>query len=90
MALTQDQPVRPWGMSRATKHWPEASLPWFATRLDPDTQLTIFCDEQGAAIDIFAGGSNRTFPTVSMSKPGDGAKNAPLKADDSPNDNEKD
>jgi putative ATP-grasp target RiPP len=77
-------------MSRATEHLPEARLPWVATKLDPDTQLSIFYDEHGVSIEITAGGTNRTFPTVSMSKPGDGSKDASLKADDSPNDQEKD
>ncbi|WP_431914241.1 putative ATP-grasp-modified RiPP [Nonomuraea jabiensis] len=84
-----DQLARPWGMSRATAPLPEAALPWVSTELDPETQLTIFHDDQGKPVDIFAG-TNRTYPTVSMSKPGDGSKDAAEEADDSPTDIEMD
>jgi putative ATP-grasp target RiPP len=91
MSATKDQPARPWGMSRATENLPEASRPWVATRLDPETQLAIFYDENGATIDITSGeGSSRTYASVSMSRPHDGATNAPQHADDSPTDNETD
>jgi putative ATP-grasp target RiPP len=83
------QPVRPWGMSRATPPLPEAPPPWVSVHLDPETQLTIFSDEQGKPVDIFDGTAT-TFATVSKSKPHDGAQNAPERPDDSPADPKKD
>ena len=91
MTATQDQPARPWGMSRATENLPKAPLPWASTQLDSETQLAIFYDKNGASIDITGGeGSSRTYASVSMSRPHDGATNAPQHADDSPTDKETD
>lgn len=91
MTTTKDRPVRPWGMSRATENLPIAPLPWVSTRLDPETQLAIFYDKDGSIIDIASGaGSSRTYASVSMSRPHDGATNAPQRADDSPTDKETD
>jgi len=80
----------PWGLTRATPHLPEEPLPWVDTRLDPATQLTIYLDEQGQPIHHAAGKTNRTYQTVSQSRPHDGETNAPQRPDDSPTDNETD
>ncbi|MEU7863460.1 putative ATP-grasp-modified RiPP [Nonomuraea sp. NPDC049141] len=77
MTLTQDQPVRPWGMSRTTERLPATPLPYTTVQLDPGSQVTRFYDHQGGIVDM------GTFATVTMSKPGDGAANAPNVADDS-------
>nr|WP_246063311.1 putative ATP-grasp-modified RiPP [Nonomuraea longispora] len=88
--MTTLSPSKPWGLTRATPHLPEEPLPWVETWLDPVTQVTVFLDEHGHPVDITAGGTSRSFATVSMSRPHDGGKNAPQVADDSPNDIEKD
>ncbi|MFC4006857.1 putative ATP-grasp-modified RiPP [Nonomuraea purpurea] len=86
---TQSRP-RPWGLTRATPHLPAAPLPWVKTRLDPDTQLTVFLDEHGQPIDAKGDGSSRTYTSVTVSKPPDGDGKGPNVADDSENDTEKD
>jgi putative ATP-grasp target RiPP len=63
MTLTQDQPVRPWGMSRATPPLPEADPLWVSTHLDPETQLTIFSGEQGKPVVLAAAIQHRSTAT---------------------------
>ncbi|MEV4572577.1 putative ATP-grasp-modified RiPP [Nonomuraea jabiensis] len=88
--MTTQAPLKPWGLTRATPHLPQAPQPWADTRLDPGTQLTVFLDEHGEPIDAKGDGTNRTFATVSESRPHDGETNAPLRPDDSPTDRETD
>ncbi|MEV0621282.1 putative ATP-grasp-modified RiPP [Nonomuraea sp. NPDC050404] len=91
--MTTDQRARPWGMSRATGQLPEEALPWVTTKLDPETQTTVFYDAQGTIIDITGGkkdSSSRVYATISMSRPHDGETNAPQRPDDSDNDRETD
>lgn len=88
--MSNDLPMRPWGLGRATGHLQEVSLPYATARLDPASQLTIFYDAQGVIVDMGGGGTNRAFQTITVSRPGDGAQNAPQVADDSSNDTEKD
>jgi putative ATP-grasp target RiPP len=88
--MAADQLTRPWGLSRATEQLPAAPYPWSSTKLDPVTQVTIFIDGHGKSLDVFSKEVTRTYPTVSMSKPHDGEKNAPERAHDSPTDKEMD
>jgi hypothetical protein len=84
--------VYPWWLPAVSP--PEWRWTWLARlvgdRQEADMALTLFLDAQGKSVDIMADGTSKTFSTVSKSKPGDGAKNAPDVADDSPNDQQSD
>ncbi|MEV6861959.1 putative ATP-grasp-modified RiPP [Streptosporangium subroseum] len=82
--------VTPWGLSRMTNRLPVAPLPYETFEFDPTTQLTNFYDASGAIVDMGKGGSSRSYKTISMSRDGDGSKNAPQVADDDNNDIDKD
>lgn len=87
--MTTTTPTRPWGLTRATPNLPAADPPWTDTRLDPESQLTEFLDENGGLVDIMDG-TNRTYTSVSKSKPQDGDGKGPELPDDSPTDSETD
>lgn len=80
---------RPWGMTRMTRPAALEPLPYMATRLDRATQLVAYIGVDGKVID-FTCGTNRSFATISTSKPGDGSSSAPNVPDDSPTDNQSD
>ncbi|MEU9885197.1 putative ATP-grasp-modified RiPP [Sphaerisporangium sp. NPDC051011] len=84
--------IRPWGLSRMTERLPPAPLPYATTSFDPTSQLTLFCDAQGAIVDMGKDGTSRSFVTATVSKGGgqDGSSGASQVADDSNNDSASD
>ncbi|GAA1769807.1 putative ATP-grasp-modified RiPP [Nonomuraea bangladeshensis] len=87
--MTTTTPTRPWGLTRATPNLPSAAAPYTYTRLNPETQLTEFLDEDGGLVDIMDG-SSRTYATVSKSKAQDGDGRGPELPDDSNTDTDTD
>ena len=77
MAMTPNQTVRPWGLSRMAQPCSVAPLEYATITFDPETQLTHFHDAGGAIVDMQRG-------TVTTSQGGsDGSANSPKVADDS-------
>ncbi|WP_327585523.1 putative ATP-grasp-modified RiPP [Nonomuraea sp. NBC_00507] len=79
MTLTQDQPVRPWGLGRMTQPSPAPPTAYATIEFDPETQLTQFYDASGAIVDMQRG-------TVTMSDENsgsDGSGSGQQVADDS-------
>ncbi|WP_113700069.1 putative ATP-grasp-modified RiPP [Nonomuraea lactucae] len=68
---------RPWGLTRATRLHAPAPKPYATVLLDDATQVTQFFDDKQRVLDM------STFQTVTLSRPHDGAANAPQSADDS-------
>ncbi|MEV0592056.1 putative ATP-grasp-modified RiPP [Nonomuraea cavernae] len=71
--------TRPWGMTRMTPHLEAVPLPWDTTEIEETTQLAVYRDAGGHAVDITCG----TYATVTTSRPHDGSGNAAQVADDS-------
>ncbi|MFD9939478.1 putative ATP-grasp-modified RiPP [Nonomuraea sp. NPDC059023] len=90
MMVTHAPAPRPWGLSRATQRLEVARLPYVMVRVDPDTQIARFYDEQGTIVEMASKGTNRSYLSGTLSRPGDGSKNAPDVPDDSQNDSETD
>jgi putative ATP-grasp target RiPP len=82
--------LQPWGLSRATEIYDDDPSFYASVEVDPVTQLSVFYDEGGQVIAAKGDGTERRYPTITVSKPGDGAKNAPDVADDTENDRDSD
>jgi putative ATP-grasp target RiPP len=75
--MPDTQVTEPWGLTRVDRPHANAPTPYATFRLDPDTQLTRLYDDQGEIV------NKEVYQTISLSRPHDGAANAPKSADDS-------
>ncbi|MBT2233261.1 putative ATP-grasp-modified RiPP [Nonomuraea sp. NEAU-A123] len=78
MTLTQDQPVRPWGLGRMAKPSPVGPPEYATVEFDPATQLTHFYDAGGEIVDM-----QRGTVTKSPKNQGNDGTGGPLVSDDS-------
>ncbi|MGW4422984.1 putative ATP-grasp-modified RiPP [Streptosporangium sp. NPDC004631] len=90
--MSNDLPMRPWGLGRMSERLPEGPPLYETTQLDPVTQITHFYDTRGTVVDMGKEGSSKAFVTVTMSRGGggDGSAGSTQVADDFENDNTSD